>query len=98
MNSTNEANISDIIADDDIPTLETPINTEDQHDLKLEAMVSHLAEDLQATLQQQVYASLVKTMHKVLHEEGQRLTGKILEKLQEQLPEIIEAACHKRDE
>jgi len=95
MNSTPEAKIHDITTDDDIPTLENPINPADHKDLKLEAMVSHLAEDLQATLQQQVYASLVKTMHKVLHEEGQRLTGKILEKLQEQLPEIIEAACHK---
>jgi len=95
MNSMPETDISSIIEEDDIPTLENPINTIDHHELKLEAMVSHLAEDLQATLQQQVYASLVKTMHKVLHEEGQRLTSKILEKLQEQLPDIIEAACHK---
>jgi len=95
MNSMPETDVSSLTEADDIPTLENPINSNDHHDLKLETMVSHLAEDLQATLQQQVYASLVKTMHKVLHEEGQRLTGKILEKLQEQLPDIIEAACQK---
>ena len=79
--------------DDNIPTLEIQVPPLDEQDIKLEAMVHHLAQDLQATLHQHLYQAMVKTMHQVVNQESERLSVQILEKLHEQLPEIIESAC-----
>jgi len=89
--SATAQNISDLT--DNIPTLKDVHHDLEKEDIKLEAMVNHLAEELQASLHQHLYQTMVKTMHKVVNEESQRLSVKILEQLHEQLPSIIETAC-----
>jgi len=84
-------NITDLA--DDIPTLSDIRHEPDNAEMKLEAMVSHLAEELQASLHQHLYQAMVKTLHQVVNDESQKLSLKILEKLHEQLPTIIETAC-----
>lgn len=89
-------NVSD--AADDIPTLCDVCHEPDAKELKLEAMVDHLAEELQTALHQHMYQAMVKTLHQVINNESKRLSVKILEKLHEQLPSIIETACKQTPE
>ncbi|NOY66914.1 MAG: hypothetical protein GXP13_05845, partial [Gammaproteobacteria bacterium] len=66
---------------DTIPTLNEIHHDLEKEELKLQAMVNHLAEELQTTLHQHLYQAMVKTMHQVVNEESKTLSGKILEKL-----------------
>lgn len=85
-------------ADEHIPTLDTPHRVDDKNSIKLDTLVEQLAEELRASLHQHLYQAMVKTLHQVVNQESKQLHSKILEKLQQQLPEIIETACHKSDD
>ncbi len=75
-----------------IPTLDTPVEKPGNNDIKLDVMVGHMGDELQAIFQQHLYQTMVKTLHEVVKQESQKLSEKILDKLQQQLPDIIQTA------
>ena len=94
MNTSPKATVQPLVQNDShIPTLDIPLHTPDRDDIKLEAQVGHMADELQAIFQQHLYQTMVKTLHQVVKQESQKLSAKILDKLQQQLPEIIETGC-----
>ena len=94
MSTSQKATVQQLVQDDShIPTLDIPLHAPDRDDIKLEALVGHMSDELQAIFQQHLYQSMVKTLHQVVKQESQKLSAKILDKLQQQLPEIIETGC-----
>jgi hypothetical protein len=94
MNTSQKATVQQLPqTDNDIPTLDVPLHEPYRDDIKLEVLVGHMADELQAIFQQHLYQAMVKTLHQVVKQEGQKLSAKILDKLQQQLPEIIETGC-----
>jgi len=79
------------LADNNIPTLKVPL-TEADKEIELDKLVSQLGDELQAIVHHHLYQAMVKSLHQIIAKEGPKLSGKILDKLHHQLPEIIEAA------
>jgi hypothetical protein len=94
MSTSQKATVQQLVQNDShIPTLDVPLHEPARDDIKLEALVGHMTDELQAIFQQHLYQTMVKTLHQVVKQESQKLSAKILDKLQQQLPEIIETGC-----
>ena len=92
MNLSQHAAVQDLShTDDNIPTLEVP-RTEAAQEIELDKLVGQLGDELQAIVHHHLYQAMVKSLHQIIAKEGPKLSGKILDKLHHQLPEIIEAA------
>ena len=81
---------------DNIPTLNNVVEDSGIPQIVMEKMMSNLADDLQATLHQHLYQTMIKTMHQVVNDESHRLSEQIMNKLQAQIPGMIDAACQKK--
>ncbi len=94
MNSSRNATMrTDAQTDSLIPTLDVPVHQPDKEDIKMDVLVGHMADELQAIFQQHLYQAMVKTLHQVIKQEGPKLSEKVLHKLQQQLPDIIATGC-----